>query len=74
MNLEFIFLGGYGQFVWPAFIFSFTICLMLYLKTKRELKRQEKIFFNEYRQLHTTKIKTSKGKNTAIETLSASTT
>ena len=73
MNVEFIYLGGYGQFVWPAFIFSFTICLILYLETKKELKKQEKIFFNEYRQLHAIKIKTSERKKTVKETLSGST-
>ena len=73
MSLELIFLGGYGQFVWPAFIFSFTICLILYLKTKRELKKQEKIFFNEYKRLQTIRIKTSERKKTVKETLSGST-
>ena len=73
MSLELIFLGGYGQFVWPAFIFSFTICLILYLKTKRELKKQEKIFFNKYKQLQTIRIKTSERKKTVKETLSGST-
>ena len=58
MNLEFFYQGGYGQFIWPAFIFTFVSCLILYLKTKRELKKQEKIFFNEYKQLHTIRIKT----------------
>ena len=50
MNLELIVLGGYGQFVWPAFIFSFVSCLYLYLKTKKELKKQEKIFLAEFKQ------------------------
>ena len=34
MNLELLTLGGYGQFVWPAFIFTFISCYYLYLKTK----------------------------------------
>ena len=50
MSLELIVLGGYGQFVWPAFIFSFVSCLYLYLKTKKELKEQEKIFLDEFKQ------------------------
>ena len=50
MNLELLILGGYGQFVWPAFIFSFVSCLYLYLKTKKELKKQEKIFLDEFKQ------------------------
>ena len=44
MNLELLVLGGYGQFVWPAFIFTFVSCFLLYLKTKKELKKQEEKF------------------------------
>ena len=51
MILDFFNQGGYGQFIWPAFIFTFAICLILYLKTKKELQKQEKIFFNAHEQL-----------------------
>ena len=43
MNLEIFILNGYGQYVWPAFLFSFLLCTYLYFKTKKELKEQEKI-------------------------------
>ena len=56
MNLNLLILGGYGQFVWPAFIFTFAICFFLYLRTKKELKKQEKLFLNEFEQLQTAKI------------------
>ncbi len=56
MDLNLFNLGGYGQFVWSAFIFTFISCLYLYLTTKKELKRQEKIFLSEYKQLQTKKI------------------
>tara|TARA_B100001123_G_C15224591_1_gene992670 strand:- start:135 stop:362 length:228 start_codon:yes stop_codon:yes gene_type:complete len=56
MNLNFFILGGYGQFIWPAFIFTFVICFYLYSKTKKELQKQEKLFFNEFEQLQTAKI------------------
>ena len=56
MNLDLFILGGYGQFVWPAFIFTFVICFYLYLKTKKELQKQEKLFLKEFRQLQTAKI------------------
>ena len=56
MNLDLFILGGYGQFVWPAFIFTFLICFYLYLKTKKELQKQEKLFLKEFRQLQTAKI------------------
>tara|TARA_Y100000590_G_C14937543_1_gene719952 strand:+ start:96 stop:311 length:216 start_codon:yes stop_codon:yes gene_type:complete len=57
MVLEIIILGGYGQFVWPAFIFTFLVCLALYLETKKELKKQEEIFLSEFKETHPIKIK-----------------
>ena len=62
MNMELFILDGYGQFVWPAFIFTFISCLFLYLKTKKELQKQEKIFLKEFKQLQTIKIKITKRK------------
>ena len=68
MNTELLTLGGYGQFVWSAFIFTFVCCLALYLKTKKELKKQEAVFLIEYKRPKITKIKVAKQK----EVLSAS--
>ena len=62
MNLELLILGGYGQFVWPAFIFTFVSCFVLYFKTKKEFKKQEKKFLKEFKQIQTTKIETVKKK------------
>jgi len=62
MVSEIIILGGYGLFVWPAFIFTFLICFALYLKTRREFKKEEKKFLSEFKQMHSIKIKTFKGK------------
>ena len=62
MNLELLILGGYGQFVWPAFVFTFVICFTLYLKTKKEFKKQEKIFLIELRETEAIKIEESKEK------------
>ena len=56
MYLEYLFLGGYGKFVWPAFILTFTSCTYLYIKTRSELKRYEKMFFLEFKELKTIKI------------------
>jgi len=55
MDMELLILNGYGQFVWPAFIFTFLSCYFLYLKTQREFKKQEKIFLEEFGQVQTTK-------------------
>ena len=62
MNIELFVLGGYGQFVWPAFIFTLTICFLFYLRTSNELKKQEKLYSREFAQSHTAKIKIAKNK------------
>jgi len=56
MNLNFFTLGGYGLFVWPAFIFTLTLCFSFYLKTKKELKIQEEAFLKEFKQTSTNEI------------------
>ena len=72
MDLNFFILGGYGQFIWPAFIFTFISCLILYLKKKKELKKQEKIFFSAYKELKTKKIETTEEKKDAQEAFTTS--
>ena len=62
MNLELLILGEYGQFVWPAFIFTFVSCFSLYVKTKKEFQKQEKIFLKVFKQKQTEKIETAKEK------------
>ena len=62
MNLELLILGGYGQFVWPAFIFTFASCFALYVKTKKEFQKQEKMFLQKFQQMQTEKIETAKEK------------
>ena len=71
-HMDFFILDGYGQFVWPAFIFTFVSCFYLYLKTKRELQKQEKLFLNEFKQLQTIKIEVDKRKETRKKILSGS--
>ena len=70
--MEFFILNGYGQFVWPAFIFTFVSCFFLYLKTKKEFKKQEKIYLKEFEQSQTIKIETDKRRETKKEALSGS--
>ena len=72
MDLEFFILGGYGQFVWSAFIFTFVSCLILYIKTKKELQKQEKMFLKEYEKLQPAEVRATKEKKIAKEVLSAS--
>ena len=68
--MELFILGMYGQYVWPAFIFTFVSCFFLYLRTKKELQKQEKMFLSEFKQSETMKIKVTKRKETTKETLS----
>ena len=70
MVLELLILGGYGQFVWPSFIFTFASCLILYVKTKTELQKKEKMFLDEYKEMHIPRIKTVEGKEITKEALS----
>ena len=62
MNFETFFLNGYGQFVWPAFIFTFFCCFHLYKKTLKKFKKQEKIFLGEFKQLQVQNVKIKKEK------------
>ena len=62
-------MNGYGQFVWAAFTFSFASCLYLYLKTRIEFKKQEKIYLLEFGSIETKKIQFSKRKKSTEEAL-----
>ena len=72
MNLELLILGGYGQFVWPAFIFTFISFATLYRITKKELQKYEKMFLSEYSKFYTAKIKSTEANKTTKEVLSGS--
>ena len=62
MNLELFILGGYGHFVWSAFIFTLVSCFVLYSKTNKEFKKEEKMFLNEFKHMQSLKIKVVKEK------------
>ena len=51
MSLEFFILGGYGQYVWPAFFFAFISFATLYRISRKELQKQEKLFLAEYKEI-----------------------
>jgi heme exporter protein D len=72
MNIEFLVLGGYGSYVWPAFILAFVSCFLLYLKTKKEFKKQEKMFLIEFNQMPVRKTEVSKQKEFSKEVVSVS--
>ncbi len=70
MNIELLVFNGYGQFIWPAFIFTFSICFLLYIKTKKDFQKQEKLFLNEFNKLQAVEIKIKKRKENTKEALS----
>ena len=72
MNLEFFILDDYGQYVWPAFIFTFISFATLYRITKKELQKHEKMFLSEYSKFYTAKIKSTEANKTTKEVLSGS--
>ena len=69
MSLNFLTLGGYGLFIWPAYIFTFLCCISLYKKTKNALKKQERIFLNEYKEFTAVKTVQIKQKKVTKEIL-----
>ena len=70
MYVEFLMMNGYGQFVWPAFIFFLASCFYLYVKTRSELKQQERTYFLEFREAQAKKIEFIKRKESTKEALS----
>ena len=69
MSMELLTMNGYGQFVWPAFIFTFASCLYLYLKVRIEFKQLEKIYLLEFREAKVRKIQFNKRKKSREEAL-----
>ena len=60
MDLNLLILDGYGLFVWPAFMFTFIACFILFFKTKKEFKKYEIMFLNENKQLKIEEIQISR--------------
>tara|TARA_B100001250_G_scaffold412724_1_gene444707 strand:+ start:1673 stop:1900 length:228 start_codon:yes stop_codon:yes gene_type:complete len=51
MNLDIFLMNGYGVYVWSSFLFTFLVCLFLFLRTKKTLKKLEKDFIKEAQSL-----------------------
>ena len=60
MSLNILSMGGYGLYVWSAFIFAFLICLLVFLKTKKSLNKVEKDFKEEVKKLSAEQVDTLK--------------
>ena len=62
MISNFITMNGYGVYIWLSFSVVFISCAVVYLKTKRTLKKYEQEFLVELQNL------TLEQKNKALET------
>jgi len=51
MNLDVFLMNGYGIYVWSSFLLTFLVCLFLFLKTRKTLKKLEKDFIKETQNL-----------------------
>ena len=44
-------MNGYGIFVWSSFMLTFLVCVIVYYKTRKTLKKYEKEFAKEIEEL-----------------------
>ena len=44
-------MNGYGIFVWSSFVLTFLVCVLVYYKTRKTLKKYEKEFAKEIEKL-----------------------
>tara|TARA_B100002052_G_scaffold98354_1_gene90875 strand:+ start:932 stop:1159 length:228 start_codon:yes stop_codon:yes gene_type:complete len=51
MNLNVFIMNGHGIYVWSSFLLTFLVCLFLFLKTRKTLKKLEKDFIEEAESL-----------------------
>tara|TARA_B100001029_G_C14867935_1_gene342859 strand:+ start:370 stop:600 length:231 start_codon:yes stop_codon:yes gene_type:complete len=69
MNLDIFFMNGYGAYVWLSFAITFFVCLFLFLKTRKTLKKLETEFKDEANKLSEEQLKILKEKKVAQEIL-----
>jgi len=65
MNLDVFVMSGYGPYVWSAFIFTFFVCLVLFLSTRKTLKKLETEFKEEVKDLSNEQLEVLKDKKVA---------
>ncbi len=69
MNLNTFLMSGYGIYVWSSFLLTFLICLFLFLKTRKTLKKLERDFIKEAQSLSKQQLKDLKNQKVAREIL-----
>ena len=70
MSLEIISFGGHGPFVWSSFVFTFVCFLALYIKTQKDLTKQEKLIKAQSKEEFVAKIEIAKQKRYIKKNLS----
>ena len=55
---DLILMNGYGIYVWASFAITFFVCGIFYYKTRKTLKKYEKEFAQEIKELSLEKRKT----------------
>ena len=69
MNLNVFLMNGYGIYVWSSFLLTFLVCLFLFLKTRKTLKKLEKDFVQETENLSQQQLEDLKKQRIAKEIL-----
>ena len=69
MNLNVFLMNGYGIYVWSSFLLTFLVCLFLFLKIRKTLKKLEKDFVKETQSLSQQQLKDIKKQRIAKEIL-----
>ena len=69
MNLDVFLMSGYGIYVWLSFLLTFLVCLFLFLKTRKTLKKLEEDFIKETQNLSQEKLEDLKKQKVAREIL-----
>ena len=69
MNLNVFLMNGYGIYVWSSFLLTFLVCLFLFLKTRKTLKKLEKDFIKETQSLSQQQLKDIKKQKISKEIL-----
>ena len=57
MMQNFLYMNGYGLFVWAAFSITFISCAIVFYKTQKTLKKYEREFVKEINKLSAEKRK-----------------
>ena len=62
-------MNGYGIYVWSSFLLTFLVCLFLFLRTRKTLKKLEKDFVEETQNLSQQQLKDFKKQRIVKEIL-----